>query len=184
MQADAAAADKGSARVEALLAAGQVTARLKASQAQEQQLVSAFLHHLCEQVRAASSEAMKNAALHSGYRDLIELAKCMARDACGWRLLALPFLSVQHEGVMQRKPPNVISPTLSTLPRAVHTSGCTFASLLLLRMQVCALQVLTPVQKAGIVLDAHPYMVNVLAVCTAMAEARLHTAHMSDVMVR
>ena len=53
--------------MEALLAAGQVTARLKASQAQEQQLVSAFLHHLCEQVRAASSEAMKNAALHSGY---------------------------------------------------------------------------------------------------------------------
>ena len=49
VQADAAAADKGSARVEALLAAGQVTAQLKASQAQEQQLVSAFLHHLCEQ---------------------------------------------------------------------------------------------------------------------------------------
>ena len=55
MQADAAAADKGSARVEALLAAGQVTAQLKASQAQEQQLVSAFLHHLCEQVCSRTS---------------------------------------------------------------------------------------------------------------------------------
>ena len=54
-QADAAAADKGSARVEALLAAGQVTAQLKASQTQEQQLVSAFLHHLCEQVQFPSA---------------------------------------------------------------------------------------------------------------------------------
>ena len=50
LQADAAAADKGSARVEALLAAGEVTAKLKGSQAQEQQLVSGFLHHLCDQV--------------------------------------------------------------------------------------------------------------------------------------
>ncbi|CAL5220821.1 g2898 [Coccomyxa viridis] len=58
LQADAAAADKGSARVEALLAAGQVTAQLKASQAQEQQLVSAFLHHLCEQVLDPIQEAI------------------------------------------------------------------------------------------------------------------------------
>ena len=36
--------------MEALLAAGEVTAKLKGSQAQEQQLVSGFLHHLCEQV--------------------------------------------------------------------------------------------------------------------------------------
>ena len=63
--------------MEALLAAGQVTARLKASQAQEQQLVSAFLHHLCEQVRAASSEATNDAALYFDYRDLIESAECM-----------------------------------------------------------------------------------------------------------
>ena len=74
---------------------------------------------------------------------------------------------------MQRKPPNVNSPAQSILLRALHTSGCTCALLLLLRMQMFALQVLTPVQEARIVVDAHPYMVNALAVCTAMAEVKL-----------
>ena len=56
MQADAAVADKDSSRVMALLAAEQVTAQLKASQALEQHVVSKFLHNLCEQVCLPSSD--------------------------------------------------------------------------------------------------------------------------------
>ena len=108
----------------------------------------------------------------------------MTWDACGWQLLALPFHSVQHEAVMQREPPEVISPALSIFLRAVHSSGCTCALFLLFRMQVRALQVLRPVQEAGIVVDVHLYMVNAPAVCTAMAEARLRSAHMSNLRMR
>jgi len=46
-------------------------------------------------------------------------------------------------------------------------------------------QVLTPVQEARMVVDAHPYMVNALAVCTATAEASAkQSAPMSDLMRR
>ena len=47
------------------------------------------------------------------------------------------------------------------------------------------MQVLTPVQEARMVVDAHPYMVNALAVCTATAEASAkQSAPMSDLMRR
>jgi len=78
--------------VEALLAAGQVTARLKASQAQEQQLVSAFLHHLCEQVRDTSREATNDVALYFDYRDVIDQQSAWLEMHLGWQLLALPLL--------------------------------------------------------------------------------------------
>ncbi len=48
-------------------------------------------------------------------------------------------------------------------------------------------QILTPVQEARIVVDAHPYVVNALALCTAVAEAAgAPTAElrMGDLMVR
>ena len=48
-------------------------------------------------------------------------------------------------------------------------------------------QILTPVQEARIVVDAHPYIVNALALCTAVAEAAgAPTAElrMSDLMAR
>lgn len=45
------------------------------------------------------------------------------------------------------------------------------------------LQVLNPIQEARMVVDAHPYMVNALAVCTATAEASAKlSAPMSDLM--
>ena len=62
-QADAAVADKDSSRVMALLAAEQVTAQLKASQALEQHVVSKFLHNLCEQVCLPSSDLVCSFAL-------------------------------------------------------------------------------------------------------------------------
>ena len=47
------------------------------------------------------------------------------------------------------------------------------------------LQVLTPIQEARMVVDAHPYMVNALAVCTATAEASAQqSAPMSELMRR
>ena len=51
----------------------------------------------------------------------------------------------------------------------------------------CAVQILTPVQEARIVVDAHPYVVNALALCTAVAEAAgkpTSELRMSDLMVR
>lgn len=47
----------------ALLAAEQVTAQLKASQALEQHVVSKFLHNLCEQVCPPSSGCIGSLAL-------------------------------------------------------------------------------------------------------------------------
>lgn len=53
-QADSAAADEAGRRANALLAASQATAQLKASQVQEQQVVAGFLQQLCEQVSSGS----------------------------------------------------------------------------------------------------------------------------------
>ena len=48
-----------------------------------------------------------------------------------------------------------------------------------------SLQVLTPIQEARMVVDAHPYMVNALAVCTATAEdSAKQSAPMSELMRR
>lgn len=50
---------------------------------------------------------------------------------------------------------------------------------------MCPLQVLEPIQEAIMVVDAHPYVVNALAVCTATAEASAKlSAPMSDLMRR
>ena len=52
-------------------------------------------------------------------------------------------------------------------------------------LQCAPAQVLDPIQEAIMVVDAHPYVVNALAVCTATAEASAKvSAPMSDLMKR
>jgi hypothetical protein len=65
MQAESAAADEAGRRTNALLAASQASSQLKASQVQEQQIVAAFLHHLCEQVWSwAGCVSLSNSRRH------------------------------------------------------------------------------------------------------------------------
>ena len=71
--------------MEALLAAGQVTAQLKASQAQEQQLVSAFLHHLCEQARSRPPMCMQRLRQQVAPQDWTKRNVESLSWACGGR---------------------------------------------------------------------------------------------------